>query len=75
MPIKTIYLCSIFLLTSCGFRGDLYLPQDNDPATFGVFQTGIGMKPPTTDKKENSEDKKENSEAQTTGEKNVSTEK
>lgn len=28
-------------LTACGFKGDLYLPKENDKNKFGVIQTGI----------------------------------
>ena len=31
-------------LTACGFKGDLYLPQENDKHKFGVIQTGIDFR-------------------------------
>ena len=34
-------LCT--LLSACGFKGDLYLPKENDEQTFGVVQTGFGI--------------------------------
>lgn len=30
-------------LSACGFKGDLYLPKDDDKQKFGVIQTGIGI--------------------------------
>lgn len=37
------------LLCACGFKGDLYLPDDNNHKqdTFAPIQTGIGITPPT----------------------------
>ena len=29
------------LLSACGYKGDLYLPKENDKARFGVIQTGL----------------------------------
>ena len=37
LPIALLALT----LTACGFKGDLYLPQENDKHKFGVIQTGI----------------------------------
>ena len=34
-------LCT--LLSACGFKGDLYLPKENDEQTFGAVQTGFGI--------------------------------
>ena len=31
-------------LTACGFKGDLYLPKENDKNKFGVIQTGIDFR-------------------------------
>ncbi|WP_434968553.1 LPS translocon maturation chaperone LptM [Neisseria musculi] len=42
--MKPILLLPAFLLLcSCGFKGNLYLPKENDDARFGVIQTGIGQ--------------------------------
>lgn len=35
------------LLCACGFKGDLYLPDENKSGTFAPIQTGIGITPPT----------------------------
>lgn len=37
---------TLFTLTlaACGFKGDLYLPQENDKNKFGVIQTGIDFR-------------------------------
>lgn len=35
-----IWLIGIFWLTACGYKGDLYLPHEDDPNRFGVIQTG-----------------------------------
>lgn len=34
------------LLAACGYKGDLYLPKENDDARFGVIQTGIDFRKP-----------------------------
>lgn len=39
---------SSMLLASCGYRGDLYLPKENDKTQFGPVQTGIHMQPMPT---------------------------
>ena len=31
-------------LTACGFKGDLYLPKENDKNKFGIIQTGIDFR-------------------------------
>ena len=31
-------------LTACGFKGDLYLPKENDKNKFGAIQTGIDFR-------------------------------
>ena len=31
-------------LAACGFKGDLYLPKENDKNKFGVIQTGIDFR-------------------------------
>lgn len=42
MP-KTMYkiLPLLLLLAACGYKGDLYLPKQDDKNRFGVIQTGI----------------------------------
>ena len=40
---------TLFALSACGFKGDLYLPKDHDDAVFAPVQTGIGLKPPAPD--------------------------
>lgn len=37
---------TLFALTlaACGFKGDLYLPKENDKNKFGVIQTGIDFR-------------------------------
>lgn len=46
--MKTIasFLTLALLLGACGYKGDLYLPKENDKAQFGVIQTGIDFKKP-----------------------------
>ena len=34
-------LAAFLLLAACGFKGDLYLPKENDKAGFGAVQTGL----------------------------------
>ncbi len=43
--MKAIYLALMATvgLSACGFKGDLYLPKDDDKQKFGVIQTGIGI--------------------------------
>ena len=50
--MKTIvsFLMFAFLLAACGYKGDLYLPKENDKAQFGVIQTGIDFKKPNATK-------------------------
>lgn len=33
------------LLCACGYKGDLYLPQEGDQARFGPVQTGLQFDP------------------------------
>ncbi|MBR6026562.1 MAG: lipoprotein [Neisseriaceae bacterium] len=40
-------------LSACGFKGDLYLPKENDNAKFSPIQTGIGLTPPTHEDNKN----------------------
>ncbi|ULJ61116.1 lipoprotein [Wielerella bovis] len=47
MMNKIILLGTLATLTACGFKGDLYLPKENDDAHFGVIQTGIDFRRPT----------------------------
>lgn len=50
--MKTLILIctAIVALSACGYRGDLYLPKENDKARFGVIQTGlISTAEPTTE--------------------------
>ncbi|MBP3221046.1 MAG: lipoprotein [Neisseriaceae bacterium] len=44
-----LFLMTLFALSACGFKGDLYLPKDHDDAVFAPVQTGIGLKPPAPD--------------------------
>lgn len=47
----TLYTLTIFMLSACGYKGNLYLPKENDDARFGVIQTSIDFKhKPTTNK-------------------------
>ncbi len=32
---------ALCILSACGYKGDLYLPKENDKATFGPVQTGL----------------------------------
>lgn len=41
MKFPTIFL--ILSLSACGFKGDLYLPKEDDKAKFGVIQTGLQL--------------------------------
>ena len=38
-------LITALMLTACGYKGDLYLPKENDKAKFGPLQTGLEFKP------------------------------
>lgn len=33
------------LLSACGYKGNLYLPKENDKARFGVIQTALPIYP------------------------------
>lgn len=37
---------SVALFSACGYKGDLYLPRDDDKNRFGVIQTDIDFKQP-----------------------------
>ena len=54
MKLPIIFL-TLFALSACGFKGDLYLPKDNDDATFSPIQTGVGLKPPVADEPKGNE--------------------
>lgn len=42
--MKIVYMSVVcVLLSACGYKGDLYLPKENDRQTFGVIQTGLGL--------------------------------
>lgn len=34
-------LSAAIILSGCGYKGDLYLPKEDDKARFGVIQTGL----------------------------------
>ncbi|WP_066079808.1 LPS translocon maturation chaperone LptM [Bergeriella denitrificans] len=38
---------SALLLAACGFKGNLYLPKEDDKAKFGVIQTGLPIFQPS----------------------------
>lgn len=39
-------LCGLcFWLAACGYKGDLYLPKQEDKARFGSVQTGLQFQP------------------------------
>lgn len=48
LPIVALFT----LLSACGYKGDLYLPKENDKAKFGPIQSGLQFesKEPTTKK-------------------------
>ncbi|MBR3482228.1 MAG: lipoprotein [Neisseriaceae bacterium] len=50
-----IIFATLFALSACGFKGDLYLPHDDDDATFSPIQTGVGLKPPVSDEPKGNE--------------------
>lgn len=54
MKLPIIFL-TLFALSACGFKGDLYLPKDNDDAVFAPVQTGVGLKPPVSDEPKGNE--------------------
>lgn len=41
MTKKLVFLIGFMTLTACGYKGDLYLPKENDKNQFGVIQTGL----------------------------------
>lgn len=53
---KIILFISILSISACGFKGDLYLPKENDKNQFGVIQTEWGepnqsVRPPKNQEK------------------------
>ena len=38
---KIFLLINVLILSACGFKGDLYLPKENDKNQFGIIQTGL----------------------------------
>ncbi|UOP06577.1 LPS translocon maturation chaperone LptM [Alysiella crassa] len=44
---KFILLSSLCILSACGYKGDLYLPKEDDKNQFGVIQTGLEFSPPS----------------------------
>lgn len=53
MTRYAVFLLLFTTLSACGFKGDLYLPKDDDNAKFSPIQTGIGLKPPTQEENQN----------------------
>lgn len=41
-----LMILSCCFITACGYKGDLYMPRENDKARFGVIQTGIDFRKP-----------------------------
>lgn len=41
--MKKLCILAVFplLLAACGYKGDLYLPKEDDKAKFGPVQTGL----------------------------------
>lgn len=39
------FLLLLCTLAGCGYKGDLYLPKEHDPAQFGAVQTGLSIEP------------------------------
>ena len=50
MKTTVFWLAAALFLSACGYKGDLYLPKEDDQARFGVIQTGMQVTPkePTT---------------------------
>ena len=40
-----LLLCTALILAACGYKGDLYLPKQDDKAQFGAVQTGLQFQP------------------------------
>ena len=45
MKTTVFWLAAALFLSACGYKGDLYLPKEDDQARFGVIQTGIQFTP------------------------------
>ena len=45
MKTTVFWLAAALFLSACGYKGDLYLPKEDDQARFGVIQTGIHFTP------------------------------
>lgn len=46
MPPRLLLITiSLALLNACGYKGDLYLPREDDKARFGAVQTGLYPSP------------------------------
>ncbi|MCS4533858.1 LPS translocon maturation chaperone LptM [Neisseria montereyensis] len=41
MRTAVFLLAAAYLLAGCGYKNDLYLPEEGDKARFGVIQTGL----------------------------------
>lgn len=39
-------MCILPFLSACGYKGDLYMPKENDKTRFGVIQTGLDWRKP-----------------------------
>lgn len=58
-------LLACTLLAACGYKGDLYLPRENDKARFGVIQTGIDLRQPDGAKQKKNNQRQDASAAST----------
>lgn len=45
MKTTVFLLTAAVILSGCGYKGDLYLPKEDDKARFGVIQTGLQFEP------------------------------
>ena len=45
MPRLPLFLLTALFLAACGYKGDLYLPKQDDKAQFGAVQTGLQFQP------------------------------
>ena len=44
MKIPSLPVLAVILpLAACGFKGNLYMPKENDKAKFGPVQTGLDI--------------------------------
>lgn len=62
----TIALCLLPFLAACGYKGDLYLPKENDKARFGVIQTGLDWRKPNPQTAEPKPNNQQNNQKQST---------